>query len=127
MALVNACKFRPVRDVSVTGAVCSFYTPYAGLPLKSHVVAIDYNASGVTEVNITANGIPETIAFGATIYGGSYDAITGILTSDTAADGSAITPVETQIEPCPIYTAKGDNSIQADTGDTTLQYIKIGG
>ena len=65
--------------------------------------------------------------FGSAIYGGSYDAITGILESDTAADGSAITPVETQLAPAPIKTLKGENSVFCNTGDTTLQYIKIGG
>lgn len=37
------------------------------------------------------------------------------------------TPTTIQLPPCSIDTLKGVNNIWADTGDTTLQYIKIGG
>ena len=37
------------------------------------------------------------------------------------------TPTTIQLPPCPIDTLEGVNNIWADTGDTTLQYIKIGG
>lgn len=36
-------------------------------------------------------------------------------------------PITIQLPPCPIDTLEGVNNIWADTGDTTLQYIKIGG
>lgn len=37
------------------------------------------------------------------------------------------TPQTIQLPPCPIETLQGINNIWADTGDTTVQYIKIGG
>lgn len=37
------------------------------------------------------------------------------------------TPTTIQLPPCPIDTLEGVNNIWADTGNTTLQYIKIGG
>ena len=36
------------------------------------------------------------------------------------------TPQTIQLPPCPIDTLNGVNNIWADTGDTTLQYIKLG-
>ena len=36
------------------------------------------------------------------------------------------TPTTIQLPPCPIDTLNGVNNIWADTGDTTLQYIKLG-
>lgn len=50
----------------------------------------------------------------------------------TAMDGVQLvyelaTPQTIQLPPCPIDTLEGVNNIWADTGDTTLQYIKIGG
>lgn len=36
------------------------------------------------------------------------------------------TPTTIQLPPCPIDTLEGVNNIWADTGDTTLQYIKLG-
>ena len=36
------------------------------------------------------------------------------------------TPIEIQLQPCPIDTLEGVNNIWADTGDTTLSYITIG-
>ena len=122
--LPESFKLPEITLPTVSGSVCSFNSNYAGLPLTACSVAIDYDANGITEVNITANGTTTTIPFGSTIYGGSYDAITGILTSDKAADGSDITPVETQIATCPIFSVEGANSVSADTGDTELSYIK---
>ena len=37
------------------------------------------------------------------------------------------TPTTIQLPPCPIDTLQGVNNIWADTGETTAQYIKIGG
>ena len=36
------------------------------------------------------------------------------------------TPITIQLPPCPIDVLEGQNNIWADTGDTTLQYIKLG-
>lgn len=40
--------------------------------------------------------------------------------------GKLATPTTIQLPPCPIDTLLGENNIWADTGDTTLQYIKLG-
>lgn len=62
-----------------------------------------------------------TIQIGSTVYGGEYDARTGVLTVTQPS-------VQTlQLPPCPIDTLQGVNNIWADTGETTVQYIKIGG
>lgn len=170
--------------------------------------------SGFDNIVITANGTPYTFNFGQTVYGGEYDARTGVLTvtheivdlstlkwiydennvrfytrslvniilppSDnytpidglcshlhlisatkqyttpnciavgttgnvlakahdytTVADflkafnGAKLVyplanPQTIQLPPCPIDTLQGVNNIWADTGDTTLQYIKFG-
>ena len=62
-----------------------------------------------------------TITIGSTVYGGEYDARTGIL------EVTSPTEQTIQLPPCPIDTLEGVNNIWADTGNTTLQYIKIGG
>jgi hypothetical protein len=106
---------------------------------------------------ITGNTYP--ITFGQTVYGGEYDARTGVLTithgfiasyngetinepwissmdeyveGGTPTSGAQVvyplsTPQTIQLQPCPIDTLEGVNNIWADTGDTTAQYIKIGG
>ena len=63
-----------------------------------------------------------TITIGQTVNEGEYDARTGILEV-------TLPSVQTiQLLPCPIdTTGVGVQNIWADTGDTTLQYIKIGG
>jgi hypothetical protein len=72
------------------------------------------------------NGTTATISFGSTIYGGSYNALTGIATSTKAADGTDILPVNYQCSPVRVETQAGVNNVFANTGDTTLQYIKLG-
>lgn len=221
----------PLSFPSVSGAICTFNSQYAGLPLKAHEVGITAVQSGsgtpsptnprpitgYSAINIshsdadTSSPTVYTIQIGSTVYGGTYDAITGILTvthimwdlgdlsytpnstypniynagfavayrmknttngicscyeihtsSDvanydygfaignglntiyfknkdinTAADfktqmqGQQIvyeleTPTTIQLSPAQILTLLGENNIWADTGDTTLQYIKLG-
>ena len=84
----------PLSFPSVSGAVCSFDSQYAGLPLKSHTVAVTGYQSGSgtpspsnpralngwSAITITANSVPTVISIGSTIYGGNYDAISGVLT-----------------------------------------------
>ena len=233
----------PINFPSVSGSVCNFNSQYAGLPLKSHSVDVVATQSGsgtpspsnprpitgYSAINIshsdadTSNPTVYTIQIGSTVYGGEYDARSGVLTithkevdlgtlnwnrytnpnktyfrtsseiSDcikstsvnktygltcsnyvegawtnvvdgngydlqftlgwgsksyiaiydssksemTAADFKTdmngvqlmyplATPTTIQLPPCPIDTLEGVNNIWADTGDTTLQYIKLG-
>lgn len=236
--LVQSNKKPSVSYPSQTGSIVTFNSQYAGLPLKSHKVAVTATQSGsgtpspdnvrpisgYNAINISQSGADtstptvHTITIGSTVYGGEYDARTGVLTvthgivdlgsltwikddtsygftffrssdisdmalgyltSDCACsaygihtggrgainDGeicvysagqtrviirdddkssmtsgdfrSAITgvyfvyklatPQTIQLAPCPIDTLQGVNNIWADTGDTTAQYIKIGG
>ena len=235
MAMYPCLSLPSLSFPSVSGAVCSFDSQYAGLPLKSHTV--DVNAvqsgsgtpspdnvrsiSGWNAITITANSVPTVIQIGSTVYGGTYDARTGLftcnwakantstmnwnisatglfassslvgiiknntsnytpspyikcsafecvdsygitgprgttpspngvfaenttgvvyfnLTSETTIEGfkafmsdkqfiyELATPTTIQLPPCPIDTLLGQNNIFADTGDTTLQYIKLG-
>lgn len=222
---------------SVSGNVCTFESGFSGLPLKAHEVAIVASQSGsgtpsptnprpitgYSAINIshsdadTSNPTVYTIQIGSTVYNGTYDAITGILTVthkdvdlgslswsrqtglrpneylfraqitdiktpiDTSkmlceiltcvgTDRNAlydvdyglapwnntnnyvtiristitdvshllsvingyklmyelVTPTTIQLSPAQILTLLGENNIFADTGDTTLQYIKLG-
>ena len=90
----------PISFPSVSGAVCSFDSQYAGLPLKSHTVAVTATQSGsgtpspsnprpisgYSAINIshsdadTSNPTVYTTQIGSTVYGGEYDARTGVLT-----------------------------------------------
>lgn len=67
------------------------------------------------------------ISFNDTIYGGTLDVIKGILTSTKASDGTDLpNPVISYVEGVNLGVRLGNNTISADTGDTTLQYIKLG-
>jgi hypothetical protein len=100
-----------------------------------------------------------TIEIGSTVYGGEYDAKSGVLAithgfiasyngetinepwissmdeyveGTTPTNGAQVvyplaTPTTIQLSPCPIDALEGVNNIWADTGETTAQYIKIGG
>ena len=236
--LVQSNKKPSVSYPEQTGAIITFNSQYAGLPLKAHKVAVTATQSGsgtpspsnprpisgYSAINIshsdadTSNPTVYTIQIGSTIYGGNYDAVSGVLTADvkgilardagtwakssnvfykhfpdiwtavtpetptgrkpllcshfsynnsyaladlqigygginnngniiitykalsTASDFNdyianndvfivypLATPTTIQLPPCPIDTLEGVNNIWADTGDTTLQYIKIGG
>lgn len=88
-----------ITTPSISGAVCNFKSAFAGLPLKSHVIDItaqqesgtpspsDPKAiTGFSAINISHSGAdtsnPDvvTIQHESTIYGGTYDAISGLLT-----------------------------------------------
>lgn len=61
-----------------------------------------------------------TIPIGQTVNEATYNARTGVLEVTQPS-------VQTlQLPPCPIDTLEGVNNIWADTGDTTLQYVKFG-
>ena len=64
--------------------------------------------------------------FDTPIYGGSYDCLTGIVTSDKDSGGGDVSPTYQQTATANCLTLLGENNVWADTGDTTLQYIKLG-
>lgn len=221
---------------TLTDSIVTFNSQYAGLPLKSHSVKVVATQSGsgtpspsnprpitgYSAINIshsdadTSNPTVYTINLGSTVYGGEYDARTGLFTVTwvgvdmgslswslpgsyfitnsvrtdilSPVDGNTLpevmcdiynpitwnqsanyavqigpqsysqyvgqvwiknndytsaadfktamsghylvyklaTPTTIQLPPCPIDTLLGENNIWADTGDTTLQYIKLG-
>jgi len=94
MAMYPCLSLPPLSFPTVSGAVCSFDSQYAGLPLKSHSVAVVGTQSGSgtpspsnpralngwSAITITANSVPTVISIGSTIYGGNYDAVSGVLT-----------------------------------------------
>ena len=100
MAYFEVNKKPPISFPSVSGAICTFNSQYSGLPLKEHEVAITAiqsgsgtpspsnprAISGYSAINIshsdadTLNPTVYTIQIGSTVYGGTYNAITGILT-----------------------------------------------
>lgn len=222
----NGCSGEVFKPVTVSGPVCTFNSQYA-LPLKSHKVALTAiqsgsgtpspsnprPISGYSAINIsqsgadTSNPTVYTIQIGSTVYGGEYDARTGVFTAthgsfaigdknwgytntrfyvsvadipnyDPTVEADIIcecyrpfrytsqtdlsvasyykyvyirddsfsgnisdfktamgtckivykldTPFTIQLPPCPIDTLEGVNNIWADTGDTTLQYMRVG-
>ena len=90
----------PLSSPTVSGAICTFNSQYAGLPLKSHevdITAIQSGSgipspdnvrpiSGYSAINISQSGADtstptvHTITIGSTVYGGEYDARTGLFT-----------------------------------------------
>lgn len=88
----------------------------------------DYNAGILTTVS-AVNGVNNSfipITFDTPIYGGQYDCLTGIVTSNKDSGGGDITPTYQQTATANCVTSLGENNIWADTGDTTLQYSKFG-
>lgn len=100
--MIKSCKKPPVYFESTTG---SFYSQYAGLPLKSCRVDLPVNQSGsgtpsptnirdfipYTSLDFTANSTVKTFNFGQTVYAGTLDVLSGVLAVThgvTVYDGS---------------------------------------
>ena len=66
------------------------------------------------------------IVSASTIYGGTYDCLTGIVTSDKDSGGGDITPTYQQTATANCETNLGENNIWADTGNTSLEAFKFG-
>ena len=67
------------------------------------------------------------VSFGDTIYGGTFNSVTGILTSILDSDGTPLeTPVTIELTPVEIDTLDGINNIFCDTGDSDISYIVNG-
>lgn len=69
------------------------------------------------------SGQQYTVNIPNTIYGGTVDLITGLVTGEYASDGSALSsPVTQQITGQQITTLKGVNNIWSDAGNVELSY-----
>ena len=117
-----------IRNSSfVTPSNCSyirFYiTPQYGNTYNNNV-SINFPATN-TSYNAFVGQL-FNITFNTPIYGGSYDCLTGIVTSDKDSGGGDVSPTYQQTATANCETSLGQNNILADTGDTTLQYIKLG-
>ena len=62
-------------------------------------------------------------ALGETVYGGSLDAVSGILTVTHDASGELPTPVTRQLTPQPLSMTAGYDLIGADAGPVTVTYL----
>lgn len=71
------------------------------------------------------DGDTVTVDFGETIYGGSLDVLTGVLTSTLAADGTELAEAVTyQLTPPDLADLLDKLNVWADTGDVTVQYYE---
>lgn len=58
-----------------------------------------------------------------TVYGGTWDVLTGVLTSTLDASGNPLaTPATYQLDPADVSTFLGGNKMWSDVGDTALTY-----
>ena len=85
-------KLPKIAFPEVTGSTVSFYSEYAGLPLKKCEVAINAwqegsgdpspenvrPIHGFSEVNVTANEVVHTIQLGQEVYGAEVDVVNGV-------------------------------------------------
>jgi hypothetical protein len=98
--LVQSNKKPNLTFPTLTCSIVTFNSQYAGLPLKSHKIALTATQSGsgtpspdnvrtingYSAINIshsdadTSNPTVYTITIGSTVYGGEYDARTGLFT-----------------------------------------------
>lgn len=88
--------------------------------------ATSVNGSFQIFFSVNNNDNTLNITFPTTIYGGQYDCLTGVVTSNKDSGGVDITPTYQQTATANCETSLGENNIWADTGDTTLQYPKFG-
>lgn len=109
------------------------YTNYSALAGQTvNKIRMDINdavsVNGSFQIFFSVNNNDNTfnIAFPTPIYGGSYDCLTGIVTSNKDSGGGDISPTYQQTATANCETSLGENNIWADTGDTTLQYPKFG-
>ena len=95
------------------------------------------NAASIANLLIEEGSAPSTyeaysgdtypVSFGDTIYGGTFNSVTGILTSTLDSDGTPLeTPVEIELTSIEINTLDGINNIFCDTGDSDISYIVNG-
>ena len=116
--------------LNVKNRTYSNYSALAGRTINQIRIGIPngINVDGSLQPFFSVNNNDNTfnIAFPTPIYGGSYDCLTGIVTSNKDSGGGDISPTYQQTATVNLETNLGVNNIFADTGDTTLQYPKFG-
>lgn len=121
----NTYSFTATRD----GYLSVVFRKYGDVSFD--ISEFDFNLQ--VEIGVSATpymafvGSSYNITFDTPIYGGSYDCLTGIVTSDKDSGGGDVSPTYQQTATANFETNLGVNNIWSDTGNTTLQYIKIGG
>ena len=125
--------------VATAGSSSIYPGSYATLQQQPSSISFYTNAKGIESANgktIAALGIATaigdygpysgttySITFPVTIYGGTLDVTTGVLTSTLDAEGNSLaTPQVYQLEPQEIRTLLGTNNIWADCGNVSVEY-----
>lgn len=119
-----------IKDSNYTDAAV-FKTAMSGVyliyelktPTTPTITEVQFNAL-LSAFNISGEAFQ--IPFDTPIYGGSYDCLTGIVTSDKDSGGGDITPTYQQTATVNLETNLGVNNIWADTGNTSLEAFKFG-
>ena len=123
----NYISYKVGIGVFTTPSNCHFVRFYLGDAYGTtynNDISINYPS---TETSYHAyEGQSFNITFDTPIYGGSYNCLTGIVTSDKDSGGGDISPTYQQTATANCLTLLGENNVWADTGNTTLQYIKLG-
>lgn len=123
---------RDSKDIVLSKSVTAFRF-YAGYNSDQSVgdtfefsdVQIELGTAPTTYEAYTGDTYP--VSFGDTIYGGTFNGVTGILTSTLDSDGTPLeTPVTSELTPVEIDTLDGINNIFCDTGDSDISYIVNG-
>ena len=119
--------------VYVTDSGKTVESVYAGANSQTANNTLWYDTFGVFEGVLTR---AEAVAYmqsvsanidwsgtAGTIYGGTFDPLTGVLTSTLDENGDPLdTPVVTQLDPLTVKSVPGYNVMWADTGDVSVTY-----
>lgn len=96
---------------------------YSGVAREVQVKNFQFELGSTATDYELYTGETYNITFPATIYGGTLDVTTGVLTSTLDADGNQLaTPQVYQLEPQEIRTLLGTNNIWADCGNVSVEY-----
>ena len=120
-----------VKDTSYGTDTVAFKTAMSGVylifklqtPTTPTITEAEFNTL-LSVFNISGEAFK--IPFDTPIYGGSYDCLTGIVTSNKDSSGGDVSPTYQQTATANCEINLGVNNIWADTGNTTLQYAKFG-
>lgn len=104
------------------------FTPLISGKIEELIITLDYNLVPYTGASITINGIETVVTWDQTdIYGGTYDLISGKLTSMYDMTGDLLdTPVVYDLDPHDSLYVVGEesNTVTSSTGDiSSFKYI----
>ena len=114
------------RTITVSdGYLTVGYREYPDTSPEDYNTQIEYGTTPTAYKSF--DGDTYLVSFGDTIYGGTFNSVTGILTSMLDSDGTPLeTPVMSELTPVEIDTLDGINNIFCDTGDADISYIVNG-